>query len=296
VNFFKEQWAITVTAAMAWLSHIDNYALSVIVNLLTILVILIGLTDWIVRKIKGRTEKKKQEKQERRQVLDLLENTQKPFQTVNMLDNPMGTSEKIGNLFDGILRKIGGIKMKKFFKWLWYNKEQLFSILHNIAVILITNLLMFTDVLAGVIGVCVLPLYVKLIVLAVSLAATVLTVRNVVSKYGLSSLDTIDKELAMRAEAKANKLTDEQKKTLKSYIATLQTTLNKAKEELTTAEKALAEITTLFNADRSLVVNYPARKAELDKTIAQSNAVIANVEAKIAEYKSQLDGKNKPEK
>ena len=294
MNFFKEMWAVFVAAVMAWISRIDNNMLNKIVNLLTILIILIGLTDWFIRKIKSNRATKK--KQDKRQVLDLIENTQKPFKTVNMLDNPMETSEKIGNLVDKISKKIGGETMKKFFKWLWYNKEQLFSILYNIALMVLSQIAVWTDLVSAIMPVKspTAVIIVKVIICALSIAFTALTVRNICVKYGLSSLDTIDKVLAERAEVAASKLTDEQKKTIKSYITTLQNTLSQAKTELTTAEKALAEITTLFNADNSLVADYSIRKAALDKKIAHSNAVISNVEAKIAEYKSQLDGKNKP--
>lgn len=292
MKFLKEMWAVLITAAAAWLSRIDNQELSKIVNLLTILVILIGLTDWAFRRRRGAAEKKKQEN--RRQVLDTIEGTQQSFKTVNMLEDPMGTSEKIGNFVDKISKRIGEGKMKKFFKWVWYNKEQLFAIAYNVALLALSQLAIWTDAVMALMPA--LPpagaIAVKVIIGVLSVGFTALTVRNVCVKYGLSSLDTIDQVLAEKAAEAANKLTPEQKKTIKSYIATLQTTLDKARTDLATAEKALAEITALFNADSTLVANYSGRKAELAREIDRSNAVIANVEGKIAEYKAQLSGKN----
>lgn len=291
MSLIRELWAVMVATATAWLSHIDNEVLNIVVNLLTIAVILIGLADWAVRKIRGR----KAEKKERgRQVLELLESTQRPFKAVNMLDNPMGASENIGNFVDKITNKTGGKTMKNFFKWMWYNKEQLASIAFNVLVLALTNVLLFTNYFDGLFAVyagTTTALVIKIVAAVLGVLFTALTVRNTCVKYGLSSLETIDAVLAERAEIASHKLTPEQKKTIKSYIATLQNTLEKAKEELATAETALAEITALFNADPSLVENYAIRRAGLVKQIEHCKTVVQNIENKIAEYKAQLDGK-----
>lgn len=296
MSFFKDMWAVIAAAVMAWFSRIDNNALNKVVNLLTILVITIGLLDWAIRKLNGRAKKKKEKKLEKRQVLDSIENTQKPFRVVNMLDNPMETSEKIGNIFDKIIKNLGGENMKKIFKWIWYNKEQLLSIGYNVVVIVLTNFLMWTDILngffEGFVGAQGI-LIIKVAALVLSLMFTALTVRNICVKHGVSSLTTIDAYLEEKAKIKASKLTPEQKKTLKGYINSLQSALATAKNELSTAEASLAEITALFNADNSLVRDYAARKADFEKTINYKKGVVESIESKIAEYKSQLDGKQK---
>ena len=188
--------------------------------------------------------------------------------------------------------------MKKFFKWVWYNKEQLLSIAFHAVMLAVTNVLMFTGCFDGLLAAYAgtpVATGIKIGAAVLGVLFTALTKRNVCVKYGLSSLETIDAVLAERAEAASHKLTSEQKKTVKSYIATLQTTLNQAKTELATAEKALAEITTLFNADSSLVPNYLNRKADLVKEIDRAKAVVANVEKKIEAYKAQLGGKSTDE-
>ena len=291
MSLIKDMWAIRAAAVMAWLSRIDNEVLNTIVNLLTITVILIGLTDWAIRTIRGRKAKKQNGRSD---VLGKIESTQKPFKTVNMLDNPMGTSEAIGNFVDKISDNLkGGAKMKKFFKWVWYNKEQLFSILYSVALMALSQMAIWTGLVTAVLPQ--LPatavLVVKAVICGLSLVFTALTVRNVCVTYGLSSLDTIDKVLAERAKEAANKLTPEQKKVVKSYISTLTTAANQAKADLAAAEKALNEITTLFNADSSLVANYNQKKTDLSRQIENSKALIANVEKRIADYKAQLSGK-----
>ena len=183
--------------------------------------------------------------------------------------------------------------MKKFFKWVWYNKEQLGSIAYSVAILALSQAAIWTDLVAAFLPM--LPptgvLVVEIAICLLSIGFTALTVRNVCVKYGLSSLDTIDKVLAEKAEVKANKLTAEQKKQLKKYIATLQKTLNQAKAEHDEAERELAEIATLYSADSTLVPDYARKKAELTTKINHAAAVIANVETKIAAYKAQLDGK-----
>ena len=293
MSFMKDMWAIIVAAVMAWLSRIDNEVLNTVVQLLTITVILIGLTDWVIRKIRGRKAKNKTDGED---VLVKIESTQKPFKTVNMLDNPMGTSEAIGNFVDKISDNLkGGTKMKKFFKWIWYNKEQLSSIVYNVVVLALTNVLLFTSALDGFIAAyagTTVAIAIKISAAVLGVLFTALTVRNVCVKYGLSSLTTIDSVLAERAATAAQKLPAEKKKELKTYIRTLQDAQAKAKAELADAEKALAEIVTMHNADASLVANFANRKSELDREIANGKAAIENFEKKIATYKAQLSGKN----
>ena len=184
--------------------------------------------------------------------------------------------------------------MKNFFKWLWYNKEQLLSIVFNVIAITIANILMFTGYFDGlIVSYAGTPTATALKVVAAVLGVlfTALTVRNVCVKYGLSSLDTIDKVLEERAQSAANKLTSEQKKTLKAYISALDSKLKDAQAELAKAEANLVELNALYNVDRGLVANYANKKADLEKVIAQTKTVIANVTSKITEYKAQLAGK-----
>ena len=279
------------SGAISWLTSVDNGVLQRISNLLTILVITIGLIDWSVRKIRHRANTKNQMQNK---PLDILESTQKPFKAVNMLNDPMGTSEKLGALAEGITKMIGGAKVKKVFKWIWYNKEQLVSIGYNAAIIVMTNFLMWTgmlnDILAEWAG-AEMVLTAKIVALVFSVACTIVTIRNVCVTYGLSSLDTIDKVLAERAAEAERKLTPEQIKALKSNISILNGVLEKAKTELKTAETELDKITALYNADNSLVADFVVKRQTYEKKIAASKAVVANLEGKIADYKATLNGK-----
>ena len=286
-------WIIIVSSCLSWLSRIENNTLSKIANLLTILVISIGLIDWILRKMKCKSQKEIR----RQEILSALENSQKPFRVVNMLEEPMGTSEKIGTIIEKTLNFIGGkTKMKKFFKWVWYNKEQLLSILYNVVLVGLANFVLLTDALDGVIGVEAMPLWVKICVAVVSLALTALTVRNVVVKYGLSSLTTIDNILKEKAEASARKLTPEQKEQYKVYLNVLYASLNNKKDELKKCTTELATITALFEADNLLVPNFVSTKTELESTIKSCETTIENINGKIDIYKGILSGKTRLEK
>ena len=288
MNFLVELWSVIVSVVISWFARVDNAVLSKISNLLTILVILIGLFDWSVRKYRHRANAKQQKS------LDILESTQKPFKAVNMLNNPMGTSEKIGALIEDTTKMLGGKKMKKFFKWVWYNKEQIASIAYNIAIIVATNFLMWSDLLNEFFASWASPttvLVVKIAALLISVAFTAITVRNVCVTYGLSSLDTIDKVLAERAAEQERKLTPEQKKALKYNITVLMGALEKANAELKTFEIELEKITALYNADNSLVADFVIKRQNYEKKIAASKAVVTTIEGKIAAYKAVLDGK-----
>jgi hypothetical protein len=212
-----------------------------------------------------------------------------------MLDAPTAAGERIGEILEYVSHEIGGKdKMKKFFKWVWYNKEQLLSITFNVIALAIANILMFTNSLNGFIAAyagTTTAVVLKVAVAVLAVLFTALTVRNVCVKYGLSSLDTIDKELEARAQRAANRLTPEQKKTLKAYISALETKLKDAQADLATAEANLVELNALYNVDHNLVVNYNNKKTELEKAIAQAKYVINNVTTKLAEYKAQLAGK-----
>ena len=183
--------------------------------------------------------------------------------------------------------------MKKVFKWIWYNKEQLLSIAYQVVLLALANVILFTDAFSAIttlyFGVS-MPLWVKIIVVVAALALTALSVRNVIVKYGLSSLETIEAVLQERAEAKANKLSPEQKQVYKGYITTLNDTLSKAKKELQTVEQEFTKLTLLHNADNSLVVDYTTKSLTYQKKIAADKETIANLETKLAHFKALLSG------
>lgn len=288
MSFLAEIWAVIVSTALAWFEHLDNASLSKIVNLLTILVISIGLIDWTLRKVRKRAEKKGKRQNN---ILSAIEGTQKSFKAVDMLENPMVTGEKIGSTLEKITERFKEMKIKKFFKWLWYNKEQLSSIAYNVVAIALANFVMFTDALNGIFGIAVIPLWAKISVAAVSAIFTALTVRNVVVKHGLSSLGTIDAHLAKKAEEKANKLTKEQKAQYKSYIGILNKELDSAKATLDALKTELAKLVERHNADSFLVPNFANLKAELEAKIRNAQTPIDNITAKISSYKAILSGK-----
>lgn len=296
MNFLTEMWTVIAGAVMSWFSSLDNAVLDKVVSLSTLLVIFIGLTDWCIRRHKQRRTSKNEK---RRRLLDLLEGMHKPFKAVNMLDSPTETGEKIGEMIEYLSHEIGGnSKMKKFFKWVWYNKEQLLSIAFNVFALALANIAMFTGWLDGLFVAQdpTTTLVVKIAAAVLGGAFTALSVRNTCVKYGLSSLATIDSVLAEKAQATANKLTPEQKKTLKTSIHTIKAKIEVEKAALATAEAALVELNALYSADPSLAQNYNKDKPELEKTIAQSKKVIDNATTKLTEYKAQLAGKTPVEK
>jgi hypothetical protein len=288
VSFLAEIWAVIVSAALTWFERLDNASLDKIVSLLTILVISIGLADWTFRKFRNRAEKKEKR---RNDIISAIEGIPKPFKAVDMLENPMGTGEKIGSTIEKITERFKQMKIKKFFKWIWYNKEQLGAILYNVAAIALANFVMFTDSLNGIFGIAEIPLWAKIAVCVVSVLFTTLTVRDVVCKYGLSSLDTINEHLAHKAIQKENKLTSEQKAQYKSYIEILKKEITTAKTSLDTLKAELANLVERYNADASLVPNFANIKSELEAKIRTEQLSYDKINAKFNTYKDILSGK-----
>lgn len=288
MSFLAEIWAVIVSTALAWFEHLDNASLDKIASLLTILVISIGLVDWILRKARNR-DKKKSKRQNN--IFSAIEGVSRPFKAVDMLEDPMATGERIGSTIEKITERFTQMKIKKFFKWLWYNKEQLGAIIYNVIAIAIANFVMFTDSLNGIFGIAEIPLWAKISVCVVSVLFTALTVRDVVCKYGLSSLGTINEHLAKKAEEKANKLTKEQKAQYKSYIDILKKELATAKTSLDALKAELAKLVERHNADASLVPNFATIKAELEAKIKTEQVAFDNINAKFNNYKGILSGK-----
>lgn len=294
MSFLKEFWAVIVSEILSWLNCLDNNVLAKIGNLLTILILLIALFDYFIlkkRKSNKQNNAKQTEKRQNNDFLGAIESTQKPIKAVEMLENPMRAGEKIGETIEKINERFNIMKIKKFFKWLWYNKEQLGAITYNVIAIALANFVMFTDSLNGIFGIAEIPLWAKISVCAVSVLFTALTVRDVVCKYGLSSLGTINEHLAKKAEEKANKLTKEQKAQYKSYISILNKELDSAKAKLDGYVAEYEKIVARHNADASLVPNFATIKAELEAKIKTEQVAFDNINAKFNNYKGILSGK-----
>lgn len=290
MSFLRDLWMLVAGAVLSWFKVLDNDTLDKVVNLLTIFVLSVGFIDWVLRRL---TRKNRKKKEERQTFLSTIVCTQKSFKAVKMLEDPMSAGETLGNVLEQTTIILGGTKMKKIFKWIWYNKEQLLSIAYQVVILALANVLLFTDAFNALISFYIgvpLPLWVKIVAMSLALVLTILSVRNVVVEYGLSSLDTIDAVLKERAEAKASKLSPEQKKIYKGYISTLNESLAKARKELQSVEEEFTKLTVLYNADNSLVTNYAAQTQSYEKQIASDKENIVNLEAKIAHFKALLSG------
>lgn len=292
MSFLKEFWAVIVSALLSWFNCLDNNVLAKIGNLLTILILSIALFDYFYRK-KRKTNTKETDKRQYNDngILGAIESTQKPIKAVEMLENPMVLGEKIGETIEKINERFTKMKIKNFFKWIWYNKEQLGSILYNIALIALANFAVFTDSIQGMLGIEVFPLWAKIVIAVVVVAFTVLNVRCVVVKYGLSSLGTINEHLAKKAAEKAEKLTPEQKAQYKAYISILNKELDSAKAKLDGYVAEYEKLVARHNADASLVPNFANIKADFDSKIKVEQVSIDNITAKISAYKGILKGK-----
>lgn len=293
--------------------------MSKIVNLLTIAVLIIGLLDYMVRRlIRNRHEKKQKQNAETSDnefeigleaelqamleppetteqdpnndnVIHAITKTQKSFRTLELLENPTSAGEHLGAALCTVASEVKGMKFKNFFKWLWYNKEQMGSILFNALVLVASQYLIWTKQITDIFHVQGRALIaVEIVIGVVAVLGTALTIRNTCVKYGLSSLATVDEVLAKRAEEAAKRLTPEQKKTIKANIDILTEKLNTFRAELDEKTAAYEKIKCLHDADTSLVENYEAETAQYNKVKLSLEKVIATLETKIKEYNDAL--------
>lgn len=184
-------------------------------------------------------------------------------------------------------------KVKKFFKWVWYNKEQLGSIAFSAILYAATIYL----TVWGELGNAVITWFpdnwtainiVRVSIAVVALLLTVLTIRNTCVKYGLSSLGTIDQVLTERAQAAAAKLSPEAKKVIKQNLAVLNGQLNTLKSRLSEITGEFNKAKCLHDAVASLVPDFAAKSAAFEKEKASLDAQIATLEAKIKELHDTL--------
>ena len=80
----------------------------------------------------------------RENIIGDIVKRQKSFKTINILENPVSTGNKIGEVIDYFSSEGEMNKIKKFFKWLWYNKEQLLAILYNAVMLGFAEFLMWS--------------------------------------------------------------------------------------------------------------------------------------------------------
>ena len=123
----SETWALAVGVFLQFFSYFNNEVLTKIVNLLTIAVLVIGLLDYFIRRlIRRRSKNKSSEEQEDKKpqkTIDTIKKTQKSFRTLELLENPLSAGKKLGAVIYHTALEVKHMKIKNFFKWLWYNKE-----------------------------------------------------------------------------------------------------------------------------------------------------------------------------
>lgn len=122
----SETWALAVGVFLQFFSYFNNEILTKIVNLLTIAVLVIGLLDYFIRRLTKRKSKNtssEPEDKKQKKTIDTIKKTQKSFRTLELLENPLSAGKKLGAVIYHTALEVKKMKIKNFFKWLWYNKE-----------------------------------------------------------------------------------------------------------------------------------------------------------------------------
>ena len=310
VQKLSDTWALSVGVVLQFFTAINNEILSGIINILTITVLLVGLIDYFVRKIRRRrkdeencedeevsatTKKAKEKRKEKARIFTkTVRKAHKSFRTLDLLEKPESAGNHLGDTIYHVALEVKRMeKMKKFFKWVWYNKEQLGSIAFSAIVYAVTIYLTCMGELSGLLwsrmGDNLTKIYiVKGVVMGVAALLTILTIRNTCVKYGLSSLGTIDRVLAEKAEAAAQKLSPEAKKLIKQNLAVLNNQLRTLKARLSEISGEYNKIKCLHDTVASLVPDYATKAAAYEKESASLTEQITTLEAKIKELTETL--------
>lgn len=233
-NLWNVYGGIALSTLIAWLTNwskveMDKWASYLLLTITCISLLTFFKVILAKKKAKG--------------ISDKLAMQQKSVKTINTALHPEQVGEELGN---AILFTInGGKKMKEklkaFFKVIYGNKFTTLSLLLNILYTGLAQYLLYSDTLKD------FPFFVEhkiiCIIVATSISALWLILELVkdFKQLGFESLSELNEKWAERKEAKANKLTKEQRKLVKGEIDNLDTKIAEVLGYINEAEKRVKE-------------------------------------------------------
>lgn len=179
-----------------------------------------------------------------------------------------------------IMKRIGN-----FFKWLWGNKVTLTTILINVAVVGFANYLTFAEQLMRFEFVAENSLAFKIAVPVVSGLYTILSTFAIVNKRGCESLKELAEITEQKKAEKLSKLTKEQKAVIKNEIYEIQAKSAKAKEQLASFDKIIANFQVLSKIEHYSV---PQEKVIEYQNATNQYGLVQSTYAKLQEELANL--------
>ena len=279
-SFISVSLSIILLTMSEILDSLELQRLQKIFYLFSILFLLVGFIVYVRNNVFRKFGKKK--------ILNILPKS-KAEQIINLASDPKEELEQIGHLRNKIYKgeRIMWSKLKSALKWLWGNKCTLFTTICNVCIVVIANFMALTEYIYRFNILAENKMVIQIAVPALSILWGVIDLYTTYSKRGCESLEELNAIAQEKAELKANKLTKEQKQTLKAQLAKLKGLLAPKEEQMAKAIKRLEEIETLINFGCA-TIEEQNEKIQLNKNIALQNPAVETLKKQIASIEEKL--------
>lgn len=279
-SFVSVTLGVIMLTMSEMLDSLELQRLQKIFYLFSILFLLVGFIVYVRNNVFHKHGKKK--------VSNILPKSRVEH-IINLANDPKEELEQIGHLRNKIYKgeRIMWSKLKSALKWLWGNKCTLYTTICNIIIMATANFMALTEYIYRFESLAQNKLFIQIAVPVLSVLWVAVDLYTTYSKRGCESLEELNAIAQAKAELKANKLTKEQKQTLKAQLAKLKGLLAPKEEQMAKARKRLEEIETLITFGCASIEEQN-EKIQLHKTIGSQNPAVETLKKQIASIEEKL--------
>lgn len=283
----KKNWnlwvGLLVAIGVAWYNGYDKSKMDNFSSFLILLVTIVGFLSFL----KTLTTTKSKELMEsnttsQKTRVSYIEVASNPYKQGQNLAKDIATTIEI------LREKKAMNKVKKFFKWLYFNKCTITNIVVSIACVSFVNFMSLWGYLDRYQIFRTNPVLFKIIIGVGGVLWTALSVFCSINKLGAENLSEIDARLQAKANEKLSRLTPEQRKLVKENIKNLQEQLNKLKVESDGAMKIVQSFTVLKSIEGFDVSNQVESYEKACAIVSNNSSLITKLENEIAILKGKL--------
>ena len=283
----KKNWnlwvGLLVAIGVAWYNGYDKSKMDNFSSFLILLVTIVGFLSFL----KTLTTTKSKELMEsnttsQKTRVSYIEVASNPYKQGQNLAKDIATTIEI------LREKKAMNKVKKFFKWLYFNKCTITNIVVSIACVAFVNFMSLWGYLDRYQIFQTNPVLFKVIIGVGGVLWTALSVFCSINKLGAENLSEIDARLQAKANEKLSRLTPEQRKLVKENIKNLQEQLNKLKVESDGAMKKVQSFTVLKSIEGFDVSNQVESYEKACAIVSNNSSLITKLENEIAILKGKL--------
>lgn len=290
----KDLWTIyggiTISTLIAWIFNFQKSSMDIWSSFFTLAITSIGLLTMIKIAFTKKHNK-----------TNIESIAQKNVSQIKNALYPENSSQEIGKAIvytvkEGkkIMKKIG-----KFFKWLWGNKLTLTSIISNLFIGALAQYVMYSDVLKDFAFFQENVLVCRIVVTILCVLWLINNIFTSVTKYGLENLNELKERSEQRKQEQLEKLSPEQKKTLKNTIKEFKDQIGNIDERVVEIGKELAKalkvvedfklLSNVVQPDAEKVNEYNTAQKSL-QDLEQEKQVLANKKAQLENNIEKIKG------